>query len=65
MLIKPMYEKPIDSLEDVIERGMKILDTPGTQDKVANLKHSPSQLVRTAATEHWVVTEVYSLLIVS
>ena len=58
MLLKPTYEKPIDSLEDVVERGLKIIDTPGTQDKVANLKQSLSQLIRIAATEHWVVAEV-------
>ena len=58
VLLKPTYEKPIDSLEDVIERGLKIIDTPGTQDKVANMKQSSSQLIRTAATEHWVVAEV-------
>ena len=58
VLLKPTYEKPVDSLEDVIERGLKIIDTPGTQDKVANLKQASSQLIRTAATEHWVVAEV-------
>ena len=49
VLVKPVYEKPIDTVEDIIERGLTIIDTPGTQDKIYNLKQSPSPLTRKLA----------------
>ena len=57
VLLKPVYETPVDSAEDVLERGLKILDSPGTQSKVeGNLQH-PSPLIR-AIAENTIVPEV-------
>ena len=57
VLVKPVYEKPIDTAEDIIERGLTIIDSPGTQDKIANLKQSPFPLTRKLA-ERMITAEV-------
>ena len=49
VLIKPVYEKPIDTAEDIIERGMKIIDFPGREPMVEMLKKSPFPLTRALA----------------
>ena len=57
VLLKPVYETPVDSAEDVLERGLKILDSPGTQSKVEGMLRSPSPLMR-AIAENTIVPEV-------
>ena len=57
VLLKPVYETPVDSAEDVLERGLKILDSPGTQSKVESMLRSPSPLMR-AIAENTIVPEV-------
>ena len=59
MLLKPVYEKPIDTAEDIVERGIKIIDIPGRESMVEMLKRSPSQLTR-ALAENTYVTKVVS-----
>ena len=62
VLIKPVYEKPIDTAEDILERGLKIIDTPGTQDKIDPLKQSSSQLIRTIAV-NTIIAEASLLMV--
>ena len=33
-LLKPVYEKPIDTAEDIIERGITIIGFPGRESMV-------------------------------
>ena len=56
-LLKPVYEKPIDTAEDIIERGITIIDSPGTESMVETLKKSPFSLTR-ALAENTYVTKV-------
>ena len=49
VLIKPVYEKPIDTAEDIIERGITIIGTPGRESMVETFKKSPFSLVRAHA----------------
>ena len=48
-LLKPTYEKPIDTAEDIIERGITIIDVVGRESMVEMLKKSPFPLTRALA----------------
>ena len=58
VLVKPVYEKPIDTAEDIIERGLKIIDFPGTESMVETLKKSPFPLTRKLAENTYVAKVV-------
>ena len=58
VLVKPVYEKPIDTAEDIIERGIKIIYAPGTESMVETLKKSPFPLTRKLAENTYVVKVV-------
>ena len=49
MLMKPTYEKPVDSPADVIERGVKVIYPPYTEDIVEVKKNSPFYNIRRLA----------------
>ena len=53
-LLKPVYEKPIDTAEDIIERGITIIDVPGRESIVAGLKKSPFPITRALAGNTYV-----------
>ena len=57
VLVKPVYEKPIDTAEDILERGVKIINYPGRESMVETLKKSPFPLTRKLA-ENTYVTKV-------
>ena len=57
VLVKPVYEKPIDTAEDIIERGVMILNGPGRESYVEVMKRSPNPLTR-ALAENTYVTKV-------
>ena len=40
MLIKPVYEKPINSAEDVLVRNLTVLFFPGTEALLEIMKNS-------------------------
>ena len=61
MLVKPVYEKPIDTAEDIIERGISILSYPGSEALVEIMKKSPITLTRKLA-ENTYVPKVRSLI---
>ena len=56
ILLKPSYEKPIDTAEDVMNRGLSVIYSPGTQAFVEIMKNSPSNITRTLA-ERTIVCE--------
>ena len=56
-LIKPDYEKPVDTAQDVLDRGLKILFRPGTSAFVDILKKSDSAVTR-ALAERIIVPKV-------
>ena len=49
MLLKPNYEKPVDTAEDIIDRGLAILSFPGQWSIVETAKKSPFYQIRTLA----------------
>ena len=49
MLMKPTYEKPVDSAEDVIDRGLRVIKIPGTESNVETNLNSPFYRTRTVA----------------
>ena len=54
VLVKPVYETPIDTAEDVIERGVTIIVNPGGESMVESLKKSPFPLTRALAENTYV-----------
>ena len=53
-LLKPVYEKPIDTAEDIIERDITIIRIPGTESLTETLKRSPFPLTRALAENTYV-----------
>ena len=49
MLMKPTYEKPIDTAQDVLDRGFKVIYTPGSESLVEMMKNSPFYNIRRLA----------------
>ena len=49
ILLKPNYEKPVDTAEDIIERGMQIINSVGRESIIEMLKKSPYPLTRKLA----------------
>ena len=64
VLVKPVYEKPIDTAEDIIERGIKIIYSPGTESMVETLKKSPFPLTRKLAENTYVTKVVIHLKLI-
>ena len=57
ILLKPNYEKPIDTAQDVADRGLSVTRPPGGLSAVEILKNSPSNITRTLA-ERTIVAKV-------
>ena len=49
VLIKPSYQKPVETSEDVIARNLTIINIPGTESMVEVDKKSPIPIVRELA----------------
>ena len=49
MLMKPTYEKPVDSPADIIERGLKVIYPPYTESLLEELKDSSFDSTRRLA----------------
>ena len=49
MLIKPIYEKPIDTAQDVLDRGLTVIYPPGSESTLEIMKNSPSNINRKLA----------------
>ena len=57
ILLKPVFEKPVDTAQDIIDRGLSVISTPGTESLLEILKKSPYYITRSLA-ERTVVAEV-------
>ena len=60
MLMKPTYETPIDTAEDILDRGLAIIDVPGRESMVHMLKKSPFYITRTLAERTIVPKVIFS-----
>ena len=61
MLVKPTYEKPVDTAQDVLERGLGVIWSPGIESIKEEMEKSPFKLTRELA-EIAVVAKVHILL---
>ena len=59
ILLKPNYEKPVDTAEDVINRGLTILAKPGRESIVEMMKNSPFRLTRALGDRTIVAKVIY------
>ena len=62
MLIKPSYDKPVETSEDVIARNLTIIDSPGRESMVEAEKKSPISIVRELAMARY-ISKVSCLII--
>ena len=49
ILLKTNYEKPVDTAQDVLDRGLKVIVYPGSESRVEIEKNSPSAVIRALA----------------
>ena len=61
ILVKPSYEKAIDTAEDVLDMGLSVITIPGAESILEEYKNSPSKITRTLA-ERTIVPEVIFFL---
>ena len=61
MLLKPSYEKPIDTAQDVLDRNLTVISAPGTKSIVEMLKVSVFQVTRSLA-ERTIIPKVRNSL---
>ena len=57
ILLKPSYEKPIDSAQDVLDRNLTVVFVPWKESIVEIMKNSPFYITRTLA-ERTIVAKV-------
>ena len=57
ILLKKYYEDPVDTAQDVLDRMLTVIYTPGTESTVEIFKNSPSKITRTLA-ERTIITKV-------
>ena len=49
ILMKPTYEKPVDTAQDILDRGLTIIYNPESESTVEVAKNSPSAVIRALA----------------
>ena len=59
MLVKSTYEEPVDTAENVIERGLTIIRNPSTESVVETEKKSSFESVRQMAELSYVSTVLF------
>ena len=60
--MKPTYEKPVDTAQDVQDRGLTVLYPPGLESKIEILKNSPSAVTRALAKMTVVAKVIFVIL---
>ena len=46
ILVKPNYEKAIDTAQDVMDRGLTVIWYPGSESLLPILKNSPANIMK-------------------
>ena len=57
ILLKPSYEKAVDTAQDLLDRNLTVIYYPGSDSVVKIMKNSPSNITRTLA-ERTIVPKV-------
>ena len=60
ILLKPNYEKPVDTAQDVLDRGLTVIWPPGSESFVEEYKNSPSKIRRELVERTIVAKVIYS-----
>ena len=60
IILKRNYEKAVDTAQELLDRGLSVITTPGSESLVEVLKNSPSYITRTLA-ERTVLPKVITL----
>ena len=60
ILLKKNYEKPVDTAEDVVNRGLGVIKYMGTESVVETQLNSPFYNIRTLAERTTVAKVVFS-----
>ena len=59
MLVKPAYEKPVDTAQDVLERGLAVIWSPGIESIKEELEKSPFKITRELAERAYVAKVIF------
>ena len=59
ILLKPNYEKAIDTAEDILDRNLTIIYTPGSESTLEILKNVPSKITRDLAESSIVAKVIF------
>ena len=62
ILLKPTYEKPVDTPQDILDRGLTVIGTPGRESIVEVQKNSPSAVTRALAKMTVVAKVIFVVL---
>ena len=49
ILLAPNYEKPVDTAQDILARGLRVIFSPGMESTVDTSKNSPYKTIRDLA----------------
>ena len=60
IILKQNYEKAVNTAEELLERGLSVISTPGAESRIEILKNSPTYVTRTLA-ERTVIPKVITL----
>ena len=59
ILLKPEYEKAVDTVEEILDRGMTVITQPGMESKVELMKNSPYNSSRELAARTKVAKVIF------
>ena len=52
--LRPAYEDPVDGLQDIFDRDIKILDQVGAEYLIESMKKSSSETMRKLANHRYI-----------
>ena len=58
-LLKTNYEKPVDTVQDILDRGLAVITSPGAESTVDLMKKSPFPMTRRLAEITVVVKVIF------
>ena len=65
MLMKISYEKPVDSAQDILDRGLRVIYPEGAESTLEIEKNSPSYITRTLAERTIVAKVIFCYISIS
>ena len=62
ILLKPEYEKAVDNVQEILDRGLTVITVPGMESKVKLLENSPYNSSRELAARTKVPKVIFFIL---